>query len=1068
MDKFDADIKAENNALNIVKNSEQQNNKSTVSQAVLNLNSSKKCLEIISRQIGLLPKEVNRAFNSLQTNLNVYIKDPSLAKSVVADPNLAKTSPLYTLTTKVINRDLKLADRISQDLSNVNRLVRTKDVSTVLLNKVEKLPQVLKEGSPLGNALGKVVLESTVALTNQKTMGAGLERDLAVKNVYLQEKALSIRQIQAVQKTLSASLAYIESNQPEVLACIKEPIEKPKTQTKISTAQVMTRYLRRALNEFPEDSTYLDMFKQKRTEASEAESDNLSEITSKRIHDLIAKAAKTARDGNLIPGGHTKKEIEGQNKIQALSSVRSLNPQEIAKDANSQADPTQLSLSQLAARAAKLQEQFRNERQRMVAEGKLPDPAQMPDPPKAPVKPNSPKVNDDLDNIDTNGELSAQERVIQALSKTAKHSNIVASSLNALNKEEKEKENDTTKVSESLLSSSVKISYKAIQNPNFGQLDAAPGMTIPVADFKLQQIADASQVSDFAAPRTLSEVLKQQSQLKEREKIFEDSKKNNDNSQSSKDELTQENIEDKVIDNKNGELINDKERVKAQVLEDETNTTLDAEKELELSQNISTEEENNVINKQISSDDFSESISSTENSIKKQESDDTLNRKDLDNNPTLSGNINLNQNLNQVENNFSIQDPQDEVILNKNTPNLGKLTEVQAYAQSTIEKAQNNKAQDILENTIPLDELENSTKPTDAVLDEKSQALAQSATQINPKTDSLGQSALTTPAAAAITSGGANPLPDKSVINNQDSPKETGFFSLIANIFSHKDKEVQASNVVNKTLVDINNLNQSPLDTLLAKLQEKVQSESLASPLRESAAKLLKELNEPVANLPTVQNWLNFTSLPLSPNSPQAIALHQWAFLILSLRFSQLGKSVQKLLKESNKDENLDKKLSEINKNFPKKDETISDLIEETFAQIDRLQKLSQKEDENHPLGPYLPLPPQYEGGKEGYLSLERFKDEKEKDGYHLKFKFDLKDLGPMEIRATLKHPELKLNIITQSLKALQKVQELLPRLTSSLQDLGLTTRPPSVRLGHVSNTTNQIETNKEELNLKI
>ena len=114
-----------------------------------------------------------------------------------------------------------------------------------------------------------------------------------------------------------------------------------------------------------------------------------------------------------------------------------------------------------------------------------------------------------------------------------------------------------------------------------------------------------------------------------------------------------------------------------------------------------------------------------------------------------------------------------------------------------------------------------------------------------------------------------------------------------------------------------------------------------------------------------------------------------------------------------------------------------------------------------------LKLPPQYDGGNEGSLSLESFKDDDEKDGYHLKFKFDLKDLGPIEIRATLKHPELKLNIITQNLKTLQKVQELLPTLTSNLQNLGLTTRPPSVRLGHVS-STNQDENDKGELNLKI
>ena len=87
----------------------------------------------------------------------------------------------------------------------------------------------------------------------------------------------------------------------------------------------MTRYLRKALDEFPEGSTYLDIFKQNRqkAEASETENeynDDISKNTAKRIHDLIHKAAVTARKGNLIPA--SDRTVQAQSTEAAEENVK--------------------------------------------------------------------------------------------------------------------------------------------------------------------------------------------------------------------------------------------------------------------------------------------------------------------------------------------------------------------------------------------------------------------------------------------------------------------------------------------------------------------------------------------------------------------------------------------------------------------------------------------------------------------------------------------------------------------------------------------------------------------------
>lgn len=390
---------------------------SKVKTPVLNRPATTQYLNIVSHEQEELGDVLSRSYNRLNQALTQTASAPD---NQTIDEQAEKMGTYTKLAVKVINRDPHLQEQVAQDLSTGKKLVRSRNAADTLQESLSNLPRPLKEGTNTGKQLAKFIVENLVSLTDTKNMGAGLERDLAVRQISVPKKPLTMRSQQAASKVLSASIAYVQSNQPEVLSSLEsdEPeVVKPGT----TTAQVMTRYLRQALNEFPDDSTYLDIFKQNRShQKSEGYADKMSEEIAQRIHNLISKAANTAKSGNLIQLSpeeaarfdQIQREAAGQGLNQNRSSMESTNAQNtqgtlattsnaagqkntatgqniasadkaLASNASnvSEPEPTNvrdLSLSELSARAAKLQQQFRQERQRLANDGKLPDPAPMP------------------------------------------------------------------------------------------------------------------------------------------------------------------------------------------------------------------------------------------------------------------------------------------------------------------------------------------------------------------------------------------------------------------------------------------------------------------------------------------------------------------------------------------------------------------------------------------------------------------------------------------------------------------------------------------------------------------
>lgn len=1461
MDTIDVDLKTSVDKSNTDLNKTESETQSGTAKAQINANATAKYISVISKHKGLLAESQARTFNQLNSSLNSFVKDSSSIAKESYNKDSAMMGHYRKLTVQVINRDPNLQEKVASDLSSQKEMVRSRDAASVLESDLKNLPKVLSEGTVAGQNLGKFICQSVVNLTDYENMGAGLQRDLAIRQVFAPTEELSLRSKQATAEVLAASIAYVKSNQSEVLATLKpEQQEIVKQKPGSTTPQIMTRYLRQALDEFPDDSTYLDIFKQNKKvdEAEDNFKDDVSKETAKRIHDLIAKAALTARKSNLLS---SKEEISLEKAV----STKADSPSAVANTADEKSvEASKLSLSELSARAAKLQQQFREERMRLASEGKLPDPAVKPNYTSDGSASNLELTNQRIAQVDraideriannsnlqdqhakskekAEPVLSAEEikklaidAVKEALQETVK-SQIEANqnaaklaateAVNALKESVLSKfeanQNTTKEVAaqavKEALEQSTKAQLEASQNSAkqavaeavnslkesvFSKLEATQNSTKEIAaqavrealeqsskaqlevsqnsardaateavnalkESVLSKLTDNENNSKSVAEQAVKEALakfeESQSQakdattqavkdLKESVKaqlektqtsakeaatlaaktvLEENAKTQNENAQSSakeavkqalkealegsqlaKNDLRQNayekhqtfnmsfrgsavadfgsynmgptlsvKIPDGVADYANGSnevnaksdlnSVNTEQKAEAlkeeflksqaQDVREETAkddaTSFENTKVTDVIKTVGKADSTNTVSKSVTTEqkafEFSttnddvinadtedetydvavdeKNVLSNEDDVKSDEvltdknslKDKASNLKEPvasteidelvtdDNNAVAKGNeklasdtkasvntdkdsddiLKLNQISNtqngsvastevteetseqpvtennsgdklsnvlvspvvandstitddspiEIETTFTIPKDnvasdsskvitpeekalansaleqakaQSETVLNKPTPDNSVLHDEDDIFKSNDEKLENSDLQSavknrpsvlaglsakegsdveslpddnlsvtngtkndlqgadsssknksveskILASTVPSMELEDQVVPSDVKQDLNIEKKLTDSAKENSDESTLTITKIPekTPGAAAITQGQSEPIPEKSVVDNVADVKEkTGLFSKIASIFGKKTVESpkNVAESVTTPVATVPNLmtlmsKGSPLDSLMYSLKVQANNTALPDALREEAKNYLDKLENPIDDLPSVANWLNFTSGPMSPTSPQALALHQWAFMLLSIRFAQLGKSVDKFLKkdvdlmEDRFDETLDEMKASID---AKGKNNIPSLLDETLDQIVRYQNPNK---ENLPLlFQYIPLPPTYDGGREGGFNARPVIEEDGKKSWHLNFVFDLENLGPIEIKAEAKLPELKISVVASTFNGLQKVQEALPTLKEKLQELGITTRNATARMGKV------------------
>ena len=445
-----------------------------------------------------------------------------------------------------------------------------------------------------------------------------------------------------------------------------------------------------------------------------------------------------------------------------------------------------------------------------------------------------------------------------------------------------------------------------------------------------------------------------------------------------------------------------------------------------------------------------------------------------------SGAVNLNTNLSE-------DSLQDEII--KNVMQTVPSDELDADA------LQNNSLGQALSGVVADTDLTENQDSFDAIL-RKNQAAPQTVAMATPASVLPTNS---TPGAAQITAGQSAPIPDETVINNTSAPRESsGLFRRLASFFGHHSDTVEdnappATATTAKSSMDPSSIAlesaaqlqqkvqaQAPqqfsaFDHLMGRLQGATLDPELPPAMKEQAQKFLQALQDPVADLHSVSNWLNFVTGPLSPSSSQALALHQWAFMLLCIRFEQLGKNIERFLKKnggSNAVKELGGEVKRTQSLFEAiDDKTVhksNDLLKETFSQVERLQQQMQ----NLPVGQVLPrnvpLPPFYHGGQEGSMTAHRQQEEDGGSSWHLNFNFDLENLGPLQIKVCLRFPEVQISFVAERLETLQKVQENMPILNARLREIGLNSKGSSARLGRISRPEVKHDTASSDDNFKF
>ena len=368
-----------------------------------------------------------------------------------------------------------------------------------------------------------------------------------------------------------------------------------------------------------------------------------------------------------------------------------------------------------------------------------------------------------------------------------------------------------------------------------------------------------------------------------------------------------------------------------------------------------------------------------------------------------------------------------------------------------------------------------------------------------------------TAGAAGVSAGQNAPIPEQSVVSSYEAPQEGGLLRRLAALFGRSSTSTeppvsqgQTASVAASALGGLKReeaqalaqepvqaqteilhaleqerqeaLRQNSLDQLCSRLTQAAGNSNLPEPMQQQARKLLAALENPVADLHTVSNWLNFVTGPLSPSSSQALALHQWAFMLLCIRFEQIGRSVDKFLKKQGKGTTLGDNLSELEPALRQAKEvakglegskseltgahhTSAQLLDETLGQIERLQQQMQLTPPEQVLPRYIPLPPFYHGGKEGSLSAHRHTDEDGGKSWHLNFNFDLENMGALEVKVKLRFPEVQMSFVAERLETLQKVQSLMPELNRHLAQMGLQAKGSNARLGHISHAAEPVST---------
>ncbi len=1042
------------------------------SRLMLNTDATTAYTLLLKAKLDTLPPDMARTLNKLTAALN----HPQLPES-----DILPIKPSFSeLSLALLQREVSLQTILAPQLSAKHQQVPTAAVVRALANLQAALSPLLQESAPCGRELGKLICEGMVCLCDPKNLGAGLIRDLSNHDIALPQAPLNASMQAAVAEVVAASITYLKSNQAEVLAKL------PPQDASAIAHQAPPLTSTAPLSAVEQELLATDNTTNPSTEIEEAQ-------MSQRIRDLITKAAATAKKGNLMPDTPLKDDEPVTLTITPQASERSFMPEikdEPDLPALSVAKHGQLSLSELSARASRLQQQFRQERQRLAAEGKLPNPATLPQSPAQSAEEVlkhtlSPKTA--VDHL-REAELKLSRRAaIETKVAPAEPEQLTSPKEPALTKASPSLQTIRIQASNALLENAEKLSadaLKRIKEQMHTQAQLEEDIATAQANLlkaqqeivKLQaQIARMQEEALRTAKETAAARLRaQQLQLEAQPAIHARTPALLDTPQPAPS-LPSAQVPVATINPPTADGAPQANEAATPAYQDEDLLLKLCAHELQRAEHevpapAPAPGQSTTPSNQNTYDDI-EAMLLHDTSAQEQT---TLN---LSATPTQTDDATL-----PSTDSATLVHPADEqaatdmpasetkIALSDSTPEEGKEQEsAQPNADNTSPaSAQLSAPADLalqpmpapetataddssqqalatLLNTVPGDEFKEENDVAAQTPTLKQEPLLPETTDLPRKEDVVDAMKLepATPAKAPVST------------SEKPSPRpELGLFKrLFASLFSGKSSQPAAGSSAPEDKPVIKVTRSDSLQHLFYTLDKIATSGSVKEDVIAQVSSLKQALLSPLNDEKALRQWLSFILEPLSSQAPQAQALQQWLLVILCLRLQQMGHDLTPMVqKYQASNPALASSLAtmlKLTSSTPA--HALESMIAVTCGQIVRLQQLAPSQDHlSALLATYMPLPPLYAGGAEGGFNVKPTHDEAGNAVWQLNFFFDLKDWGPVHIKVHRQVATLHLKVITSNLAALKQVQAHLPALQARLEAHGFDGCDLSVRLGHV------------------
>lgn len=276
--------------------------------------------------------------------------------------------------------------------------------------------------------------------------------------------------------------------------------------------------------------------------------------------------------------------------------------------------------------------------------------------------------------------------------------------------------------------------------------------------------------------------------------------------------------------------------------------------------------------------------------------------------------------------------------------------------------------------------------------------------------------------------------------------KKPGLFARMSRFFRRGSKSAAAGGPSLVKSMDLPaNVKNISMESFIRSLSSVSADGQVTPEIRQMAASIHDAMMNPLGDLRAVSEWLGFVRSPLNASGPRGRGMQQWALMLLSIRFRQLGKDIDKFVKSRAVRDIIRGVLS-----GEQKDASWShNALRETLIQVERMQQLTREQDAEG-IPSYIPVPPSSDETREGGVMISH-RDLPDGDReWNLNFFFDLPSLGPLQIRTGIRVPDIKISIVAERLEALERVRATSDVLYRRLEECGFKPAPIGARLGTV------------------